>query len=269
MQSEAFARIPKIVKPDELLDDLDAYVVLDVRRLVEYKAGHIPRAYPCSFSHFVKLVGVALYPEDADKIASTLSSFGIEIDTPIVIYDNFYSRHSCRVAYTLELLGFKNIGLLSMSFDEYLRRRYPVSTERASNRPNSNLTLQYNEEHFVTTEKIHQIIAQKPSDTVLVDTRDIEDYNFSHISGAVNIPWHLLYRPDGLFDLESIKKIAFSKGIDRSRRLFFYCEEGTSSAFTMYGFRAAGFLRSHTYLPSYPDWLNKGRARGEMFRLRS
>ncbi|BAJ51045.1 thiosulfate sulfurtransferase [Candidatus Caldarchaeum subterraneum] len=248
--------IPRIISPDTLLNNLDNYVVIDVRRLVEYRAGHIPRAYSCSFSHFIKLVGVALYPEDPDKISSLLAGTGVEKNTPIVIYDNFYGRHSCRVSYTLELLGFENISILNMTFDEYTSRRYPVSTETPPRIPNHRLELQYTEELLIDAKKIREIVAQKPRDTLLIDTRDTQDYGVSHIPRAINIPWHVLYKPGKLFDIESIKKAAYGKNIDDSKRLVFYCEEGTSSAFAMYGFRAAGFLNTHTYLPSYPDWLN-------------
>ncbi|MEM1975960.1 MAG: rhodanese-like domain-containing protein [Candidatus Caldarchaeum sp.] len=248
--------IPKIISPDTLLNNLDNYVVIDVRRLVEYRAGHIPRAYSCSFSHFIKLVGVALYPEDPEKIASLLAGTGVERSTPIVIYDNFYGRHSCRVSYTLELLGFKNIGILNVTFDEYLRLGYPVSTETIPRIPNQRLELQYDEELLIDAVKVKEIVSKKTRDTLLIDTRDSQDYSVSHIPGAINIPWHSIYKSGEMFDIESIKKAAHSINIDNSKRLVFYCEEGTSSAFTMYGFRVAGFLNAHTYLPSYPDWLN-------------
>ena len=248
--------VPKIVTPDVLLNNLDDYVILDVRRLVEYKAGHIPRAFPCPYSNFIKLIGLALYPEDPDKIAEVLSRFNVDLDTPIVIYDNFYGQHSCRTAYTLELLGFENLGLLSMPFDEYIRRGYPISTETPPISQTHPLKLQYANGIIINAEKIRQISGGKHHDTLLVDTRSPSDYESSHIPGAINIPWNIIYKSNGLFDIEIIRKIANEKDINTSKHLIFYCEEGTSSSFTMYGFRHAGFLNTHTYLPSYPDWLN-------------
>ncbi|MDW8063758.1 MAG: rhodanese-like domain-containing protein [Candidatus Caldarchaeum sp.] len=249
--------VPKTISPEELLNNLDEYVILDVRRLVEYKAGHIPKALPCSFSNFIKLVGVALYPAEAERIAVLLSELGVQTDTHIILYDNFYGRHAARVAYTLELLGFTEISLLETTFDEYVARKHPITTDKPNITPSPRPSLSYNEQLLIDRDELTRTIAEWNGTTALVDTRDPFDYGYGHIPKAVNIPWHIVHKPSGLFNLDAVRKAAADNNITSDKRLIFYCEEGTSSSLTMYAFRKAGYVNSHTYLASYPDWLNR------------
>lgn len=249
--------VPRVVSVDELLNNLDDYTVLDVRRFVEYKAGHLPRALPCSFSNFIKLVGVALYPADSDSIAEILSRLGVEQGSRIVLYDNFYARHAARTAYTLELLGFKDINLLETTFDEYAKNKNPISVEKPATTTPSSLSLIYDEGLLIDREKISQLIANWDGTAAIIDTRHTSDYSFGHIPYSLNIPWQTFYISKGLFNIEAVRRVAAEKKIENTKQLVFYCEEGTSSSFTMYAFRHAGFLNSHTYLASYPDWLSQ------------
>ncbi|MEM1947615.1 MAG: rhodanese-like domain-containing protein [Candidatus Caldarchaeum sp.] len=248
--------IPKLITPHNLLDNIDNYKIIDVRRLIEYRAGHIPNALPLPFSNFIKLVGVALYPAPAEELSATLSHIGVTEDDFIIFYDNFYGRHAARAAYTLELLGFRKLGLLSTTFDEYVKQNHPVTAQKQPLIQKTNLTLRYDEQSIITREKIIQLIQNSDEKTVIVDTRSPADYEFGHIPSAVNIPWHKIYSSTNLFNFEAIKQAAEEKQINPDVSVVFYCEEGTSSSFMMYGFRLAGFTKTHTYLPSYPGWLS-------------
>ncbi|MDW7978021.1 MAG: rhodanese-like domain-containing protein [Candidatus Caldarchaeum sp.] len=255
MTHRSRAVVPRIVPVEDLLDNLDDYTVLDVRRLVEYKAGHIPKALPCSFSNFIKLVGLALYPADVEKIAAFLAELGVGDDSRLVIYDSFYGRHAARTAYTLELLGFHDIGLLETTYDEYVKRKHPTSVDNPRPKPKTPLPLNYDGSMLVDRENIAKTIANWDGESAIVDTRAQSDYSFGHIPNSINMPWHLFHKVDGLFNLEAVRKSAAEKNLGVARRIVFYCEEGTSSSFTMYAFRRAGFLNTHTYLASYPDWV--------------
>lgn len=125
-----------MISPERLVDDVDDYIVLDVRRLVEYRAGHIPYALPCSFANFIKIWGVALMPADSEDLVQHLSKLGVDMARTIVVYDIFYGRHAARAVYILELLGFSELALLDRTFDMWpmdtLRQTRSRSTSRRS-----------------------------------------------------------------------------------------------------------------------------------------
>ncbi|MEM2224986.1 MAG: rhodanese-like domain-containing protein [Candidatus Caldarchaeum sp.] len=247
---------PEIVSPERLLDKVDDYILLDVRRFIEYKAGHIPNALPCSFAHFIKIWGVALLPADSEELARILSSLGVDMDRTIVVYDNFYGRHAARAVYTLELLGFSKLALLDRTFSEYVAGGYPVTRETPCYRPSNLPRLNYDETRLLTRERIAELVLKWDGSAAIVDSRDSADYMFGHIPHAINIPWHAIYASKGLFNLEAVRSSVEANRLTRSTTVICYCEEGTSSSLAMYAFRHAGLQNTHTYLASYPDWVS-------------
>ncbi|MEM1943124.1 MAG: rhodanese-like domain-containing protein [Candidatus Caldarchaeum sp.] len=246
---------PDIISPERLLDNLDDYILIDVRRFIEYKTGHIPNALPCSFTHFIKIWGVSLLPADSEELVRNLSRLGVDMDRTIVVYDNFYGRHAARAVYTLELLGFSKLALLDRTFEEYVAGGYPVTDEKPVYKPSELPRLQYDESRLLTREKIASLIQEWDGSAAIVDSRDAADYGFGHIPHAINIPWHNIYASKGLFNIEAVRKAVEANGLSGFKTVICYCEEGTSSSLAMYAFRHAGLLSTHTYLASYPDWV--------------
>ncbi|MEM2238205.1 MAG: rhodanese-like domain-containing protein [Candidatus Caldarchaeum sp.] len=251
----AAALKPEIVSPERLLDNVDDYILLDVRRIIEYRAGHIPNALPCSFANFIKIWGVALMPADSEDLVLHLSRLGVDTDRTIVVYDNFYGRHAARAVYTLELLGFSKLALLDRPFEEYVADGYPVTSEKPVYKPSELPRLSYDESRLLTREKIASLVLEWDGSAAIVDSRSTSDYGFGHIPHAINIPWDTIYASKGLFNIEAVRNAVEANNLSRFKTIICYCEEGTSSSLTMYAFRHTGLLNTHTYLASYPDWI--------------
>jgi len=247
-----------IVSPEYCLENRDSgdFILVDVRRLIEYRAGHIPGALSMPFANFVRMRGLALYPPDEKDILGELSARGITRDKHVICYDNFYGRHACRALYTLELLGYERLSALSMTFDRYVQLGYEV--EKRVNTPaktSSEINARYNVDSMITKEKLLELINNE-GDTVIIDTRDKNDYIFGHIPKAINLPWHEVVSEDGLFNIGRVLEFVQKNDIDKSRTVIFYCDEGTSSSLVMYAFRELGYMCSHTYLPSFSEWIS-------------
>ncbi len=79
-------------------------IMLDVRELLEYETGHIPKA--CHISRGMLEFAIGNHPEFQDKNA------------PIVVYCKSGGRSALATA-TLQQLGFSNIYSMQGGFDEW------------------------------------------------------------------------------------------------------------------------------------------------------
>ena len=84
--------------------------VIDIRKEEEYKQDHIPSS--------VNLPLATLLSDDSpEKVVQLVNSFGIDDETPVVVYDNSFGALASRVAWTLEYIGHSDVSLLDVTFD--------------------------------------------------------------------------------------------------------------------------------------------------------
>ncbi len=252
----------KIITPSHYLESKDSedIILVDVRRLIEYKTSHIPNAISMPFTNFIKMEGLALYPADAEKLTRQLYRNGITPDKLVICYDNLHGRQASRVLYTLELLGYENLGILSTTYDKYIELGYKAEKETSkqpSTTPSTDEEIkgEYKMDRVVTKEKILDLIDGKQSIT-LIDTRDSADFLFLRIPSSLNLPWHEVVSDKTFFNLDRVTRFVEDFGISRGEPIIFYCEEGTSSSLVMYAFRELVYWDTHTYLPSFSEWIS-------------
>ena len=249
----------QVITPQDYLEHRSSedIILVDVRRLVEYKAGHIPGAISMPFTNFIKMQGLALYPADADNLRRHLYESGITKDKLVICYDNLHWRHASRVLYTLELLGYERLAVLGATYDRYVELGYEVERgtgEKSMGSVNeAGVAADYR--YIITKETILELVNHK-HDVTLVDTRAAADYVFGHIPTALNLPWQEVASSDKVFNLSKVEEFTKELGIRKDEPIIFYCEEGTSSSLVMYAFRQLGYKNTHTYLPSYSEWIS-------------
>ncbi len=255
----------KIITPSHYLENKDSedIVLVDVRRLIEYRTGHIPNAVSMPFTNFIEMRGLALYPTDAGKLTRQLYRNGITPDKLVICYDNLHGRQASRVLYTLELLGYEELAILSTTYDKYIELGYKTekeTTRKPSTTPTINgeeIKAEYKMDKVVTKEKLLNLIGKQS--IKLIDTRDSADFLFGRIPSSLNLPWHEVISDRTLFNLDRIIRFVEDFGIGRNEPIIFYCEEGTSSSLVMYAFRELGYWDTHTYLPSFSEWMGDPR----------
>jgi thiosulfate/3-mercaptopyruvate sulfurtransferase len=96
-------------------------VLVDVRRLVGYREGHIPGALPLPFANMIRIRGLAFDVPSKAYVERVLSERGIGVGDTIVAYDNFYGKQAARFIYTLEIYGHRRLGLLETTYGQYVR----------------------------------------------------------------------------------------------------------------------------------------------------
>lgn len=242
-------------------------VIVDVRKVEEYKAGHIPNAVNVFYGSWAIKKGTLLneFPS-IDDLADVIGGAGIGRDSLVVLIgktDKLPDQFDMtRVAWTLKYMGIENTAILSGGHNQWVKENRPLSQDavRAKTRAykamvNKGLSVDKN------------YVLSKLGSAVIVDTRapnafaGKEKMEFvpktGRIKGAVNLPVGAIYTPDGLYkDKEALLALAQNAaGGDLNKEIIAYCDTGktcTSWAFIMT--ELLGYKDVKIYDGSFMEW---------------
>jgi len=213
-------------------------VILDVRRVEDYRNGHIPgainlfyRAWAFKKNH--------LYAEipDQDDLFEMIGSAGIRPDTWVVVVGSTKNLqeqvHGARVACTLKFAGVKTVAILDGGFDKWvleLRKTSMIIPKAKSTIFKGNIR----ETLFADKE----YVLSHWGEITLLDVREKEYYSgekkldcvekAGRIPGALNLPTSWAFTAAGTF-LERKPLIALAESVvgrDRNRGIVTYCDTG-------------------------------------------
>ena len=232
--------LPPIVTQDWLEKNLTnpKLVAVDIRKVEEYKEGHIPGSINVFYGTWAikkKDLDNEL-PED-DDLFDIIGSSGIKADSWVVIVGKTDTPtdlfNLTRVAWTLAYAGIENVGILDGSFNLWTKNKKPVSTDTVKPK-----AVEYkgkvNKAVFAGREYVKSQIGK----AMIVDTR-MADFFFGaskppfvaragHIQGANLLPSPWIFTAEGTFrpvgDLEAMASGVMGK--DKSKEIITYCDTG-------------------------------------------
>jgi thiosulfate/3-mercaptopyruvate sulfurtransferase len=259
-----------VVSTSDLGKNLTApnVVVLDVRKLEEYKAGHIPGAVNVPYGSWAIKKGELLNElPPIDDLAETVGNAGIGKDSLVVIVgktdkvpDQF---DMTRVAWTLKYLGVPNVAILSGGQNQWVKESKPVSQDMVrakakAFKPSLNAGLIVNKAY----------VMEKLGKATVIDTRAPAFYEGKEklafvpkpgrIKGAVNLPVGALFTPEGLYkDKAALAGLAEkAAGNDLSREVILYCDTGkTCTSWALILADMLGYKDVKIYDGSTMEWL--------------
>ena len=268
--AQAARSIDPIVSTEWLQNNLNNanLVIVDVRKVEEYKAGHIPGAVNVVYGTWAVKKGDLLNELPAvDDLADAIGSAGIDQNSLVVIVgktdkvpDQF---DMTRVAWTLKYLGVPNVAILSGGQNQWLKESKPVLQDMT--RPKEKeFAASVNKGLFVDKASL----AGKIGKALVIDTRAPAFYEgkeklpfvpkLGRIKGAVNLPVGQLYTPEGLYkDKAALAALAQkAAGSDLDKEIIVYCDTGktcTGWAFIMTDL--LGYKDVKVYDGSSMEWL--------------
>lgn len=229
-----------VVTADWLQQSLSApgQVIIDIRKVEEYKAGHIPGAVSSIYNTWAIKRGDLLNELPAeDDLRDALGSAGIGADTTVVVIgktDTPSDRADItRVAWTMKYAGVANVSLLSGSFNKWTADKKTVSTDPA--RPKA---ASYDGKFNPNMLAAKDYIMKNLGKALIIDVREKDFYagqkklpfvaKAGHIKGAVNLPTSGVYNSDGTYkDKAALAALATPvAGSDLGREIIVYCDSG-------------------------------------------
>lgn len=227
-----------VVSTDWLQASLPKVTVVDIRKVEDYNAGHIPGAINVFYGVWaIQKAGLLNELPADDDLRDILSAAGIEPATSVVVVGsaaNMGERANItRVAWTLKYAGVGDVAILNGGFEKWVADRKTISTDAVKPkakpyRGTFNKTILANKAHVLAN----------IGKALIVDVREPEFYSGArkldfvarpgHIKGAVNLPTAQIFNADGTYkpvaELETLAKKVV--GEDKTREILVYCDSG-------------------------------------------
>lgn len=220
--------------------------VLDIRKEEDYKQSHIPSAVNLPLANL-------LADDDPQKVLHLTQSFGIDDETPVVVYDDTFGALASRVAWTLQYIGHDDVSLLDITYGTWKKMGLETSTEQVSfNKKTHSLKLR--PEILATVDYLESVKGKK--DTVLIDNRERLNYLDNHIPSAINIPYRMLASPGNILrPKEELKNLVQNRNISPNGEIITYCGSvGTLSGLGYYALKSIGMENVKLYVRSFKEW---------------
>ena len=243
-------------------------VVVDVRKVEEYRESHIPGSVNVAYGSWAIKKGDLLNElPSIEDLTDIIGGAGIDKDSFVVLVgktdkvpDQF---DMTRVAWTLKYVGVPNVAILSGGINQWLKEGKAVSQEMT--RPKAKrFRAAITDKLFVDKAYVMQNLGK----ATIVDTRGPAFYEGKEklpfvpkegrIKGAVNLPVGQLFTPEGLYkDKAALAALAEKAvGADLSKELILYCDTGkTCTGWAIVLTDLLGYKNVKVYDGSSMEWL--------------
>ena len=256
---------PSYPRPELLAEPADlktakGAVLLDVRPRSQYLDGHVPGAVWVDVAGWSKAFGEG---KDTQGWSKRIGALGIDMDTPVVVYDDSQSREAARVWWIMRYWGLKGARLLNGGWKGYMASGGSLEKEEASPKAKTVL-LKPQANRLVTKDQLLRAVKEKPFQ--ILDARSSDEFcgaaNTAKRNGAVPGATHLewtqtLDRKTGRFrSAEELTRLFKEAGIDPAKPATSYCQSGGRAAVLAFALELMGNKDVRNYYRSWAEWGN-------------
>ena len=259
---------PRLVETRELLNltNHSSVRIIDMRSsLLDYLKSHIPDAV---FLHFENLqVPHKGIPDQApDRIAlERLLGDSLSLSNPmwVILYSEKSNANATFLAWTLDFLGHKKVGILNGGWEKWASEKLPVTQNYPSPPPNKFFGKVIRE---TLAEKKWMFDRLTARNFLLLDARSPKQYSGEegeeirrgHIPGAKNLYWEATLEGEEVKiwkKKEDLEKLFAESGVTREKEIVVYCQTGKKASHLYFTLKyVLGFPRVRLYRGSWVEW---------------
>ncbi|MCF6267746.1 MAG: sulfurtransferase [Desulfuromusa sp.] len=258
------------VSTNWLADNRDQVIVVDVRKSLFYRLGHVAGAQHVERDAFLATRNQvkSLVPSSA-AITALLSRLGATSETPLVIYAEDDNPYAARFVWTLRYHGHKNSYVLDGGYNKWVAEDRDTSLLPSSKPQPSKYTLAADGDYLEARADADYIYTRLGNPGVLVwDTRsdaefagtDVRANRGGHIPGAVHFNWsNLQTEVNGVKILKSREEIVAqlqAYGLTPDKEIVAHCQTGIRSSYATLVLLGLGYERVRNYDGSWIEWAN-------------
>lgn len=234
----------------------------------DYLELHIPGAVYAHLDHDLsgkKIPGkTGRHPlPEIGTFTQTLSKWGIDSNTQVVVYDDATGTMAVRLWWMLNWLGHRNVALLDGGWQRWHRTGLP-SRAGQEYRPSKSFEPREVQGAYVQAEQVQK--ASKDPNYVILDARsaprfrgevELIDPVAGHIPSALSAPCEENVSPEGTFLSPEILRRRFDKLIKSvpPENVICYCGSGVTAAHNLFAIAYAGLGMGRLYAGSWSDWI--------------
>ena len=257
------------------LDDPD-WVIVDCRFYLddpeqgyrEFLEGHIPGAV---FANLNQDLSAPIIPgktgrhplPDVPKMVETISSWGIDRNTQVIIYDNEGGAYGARLWWILRWLDHMTAAVLDGGWNTWLVNNGQIEIKEETPKY-KNFIPDIQPQYLVDAQYVNNI--REDPDYKLLDSRSSERYFgqnettdpvAGHIPGAISAPFKENLTEEGFFKskFELQDRFQVLIGDHDSNSLVFYCGSGVTAAHNIISMVRAGYDMPKLYPGSWSEWI--------------
>lgn len=233
--------------------------ILDARSREQYKAGHIPGALWADHNGWSKKFRDE---QTADAWNKLVGALGIDIDTPVVVYDD-NGTNAARIWWILRYWGIKDVRLLNGGWTGWKAAKGKVGriepavlTKDAKLAPLAGRLASKSDILKLLKDKKNQIVDVRSKDEFCGDARTAK--RNGAIPSALHLEWKEAIDPKTkrLKPASELKKLLADGGIDLDRPAVTYCQSGGRAAMMAFTLELMGAKDVRNYYRSWSEWGN-------------
>jgi thiosulfate/3-mercaptopyruvate sulfurtransferase len=234
-------------------------LVLDARKMDDYRKGHVPGAVPVDIDEWRKAFAAG---QDPIAWANRLGAVGIEGKTPVVIYDNNNFLDAARMWYILRFWGIDDVRLLNGGFTGWVKSGGKQQQEATTR--TATITLTPHSVRLATKQNVLDILKNKQDQ--ILDARSFGEFcgtvakaeRGGAIPGALHLEWSdvLDKKTQRFRNAEELTKLFKDAGVDLNKPAVTYCQSGGRASVLAFAVELMGGKQVRNYYRSWAEWGN-------------
>jgi thiosulfate/3-mercaptopyruvate sulfurtransferase len=258
-----YARPDLLIEPTELATPENAkkFVVLDVRGKGSYLEGHVPGARWVDALTWAKAFGSG---EDAKEWSRKIGALGIDLSTPVVVYDRGGVQDAARIWWILRYWGVRDVRMLNGGWRGWSASGGTV--QKVGVKPESvEVKLTPHRERLATREQIQAGLAGAGFGQIL-DARSEGEFcgttetarRNGTIPGARHLEWKEMFdgKTGRVKPAAELARLFKEAGIDPARPATTFCQSGGRASVLAFALELMGGKEVRNYYRSWAEWGN-------------
>jgi thiosulfate/3-mercaptopyruvate sulfurtransferase len=258
--AKAYAKPELLIEASDLAKQAKTFRILDARPRDKYEAGHIPGAVWVDHDAWSKSFDNG---KDVDGWAKRIGVLGVDVNTPIVIYDDNLSKDAARIWWILRFWGVRDVRLLNGGWFAWKN----ANGEAAKEEPMVEATapkLKPQADRLATKDQVLQGVKEKSFQ--IVDARSQGEFcgddkkakNAGAIPEAKQLEWSDLLdaKSQRFKSAPELAKLLEERGLKLDKPVTTYCQSGGRAAVMAFGLELMGADKVRNYYKSWAEWGN-------------
>jgi thiosulfate/3-mercaptopyruvate sulfurtransferase len=245
----------KYAKPELLVEAADlkggGFVVLDVRSVAKYEAGHAAGAVSLPVAPLGKAIDDG--KADAKFWATTLAKLGVTDKSQVVVYAADW-REAARAWWALKLAGVPDVRILNGGFDAYTAAKLPTNAEAVT--PKAAEATDWKPEARLAVLADVVKLADGKGGANVVDARSATEFGAGRVPGAKPLDWTELIdeKTQKVKPAGELMKLFDGQKIDLSQPCVTYCQGGGRAAVMAFALELMGAKDVRNYHRSWGEY---------------
>jgi thiosulfate/3-mercaptopyruvate sulfurtransferase len=259
---------PGLIETRELLNltGHPSIRIVDMRTsLLDYLKGHIPNAVYLHFEN-LQIPDKGIPDQAPDRIClERLLGQNLSVSNPmwVVLYSEKSNPNATFLAWTLDYLGHKKVGVLDGGWEKWTSEKLPATQGYPSLSPSKFFGKVIRE---TLAEKKWMLDRLRAKNVVILDARPRRQYSGEegeeirkgHIPGARNVFWETTLEGEEVRiwkKKEDLEKLFAESRVTRDKEIIVYCRTGRESSHLYFTLKyVVGFPNVHLYRGSWVEW---------------